>query len=55
MARPIKATPKLNAKQTVEFMNRLCDEHTATEKVNLRESVQAVRERRNAAHDAPAK
>jgi hypothetical protein len=49
MAHPIKATPTLNTKQTIEFVNRLCDEQTATEKVNLRASVQSVREKRNAA------
>jgi hypothetical protein len=52
MAHPIKATPTLNKKQTIEFVNRLCSEQTETEKVNLRESVQEVRERRNAANDA---
>jgi len=55
MAHPIKATPTLNTKQTIEFVNRLCVEQTETEKVNLRASVLSVRERRNAANDAPKK
>ncbi len=55
MARPITATPKLNRKQTVEFITRLLENQDKKENICLRESVLAVRGKRDASRQIPEK
>lgn len=46
MSLPIKATPTLNKKQTVEFVHCLWKKQDKKEYINLAESVKQVRKRR---------
>ena len=47
MALPIQATPKLNRKQTIRFLNRLWDEQHNKEIINIGDSVRKTREKRH--------